>query len=224
ASSVEYFLDGMPYVAAGIDSVSVDPVLISLVFLDRIEVERWPGLLRVHLFTRRNDHLAARSRIAIARGDNSFARYDAALERRFTNGLGFTLAGDYLSAPTQAVVGSTYSNTQLWAQGSYHPTSWVGLQYQLIRSAPNRRPFVIDNAGANDTIGPGYNAHRTDAQIRFSAQKRSDELGPKLDLIYARTGWDGAGLDQQINQLGGYLSYRTPILSLSGSAFHRTRW
>ena len=31
ASSVEYFLDGMPYVAAGIDSVWVDPVLISLV-------------------------------------------------------------------------------------------------------------------------------------------------------------------------------------------------
>jgi TonB-dependent Receptor Plug Domain len=224
ASSAEYFLDGVAYVAAGIDSLAVDPALFSLALLDRIEVERWPGQLRIHLFTRQHDRLASRSQIAVARGDNNFARYDASLARRFPSGLGFGLAADYLSSPTASGLSSNYSNTQLWAQGSYHPTPWVGLQYQLIRSAPNRRPFVIDNAGANDTIGPGYNAHRTDAQIRFSAQKRSDELGPKLDLIYARTGWDGAGLDQQINQLGGYLSYRTPILSLSGSAFHRTRW
>src|ERR671921_605532 len=86
ASSAEYFLDGIPYVAAGIDSVAVDPVMVSLVFLDRIEVERWPGQLRVHLFTRRNDRLASRSRIAIARGDNDYARYDAELERRFRSG------------------------------------------------------------------------------------------------------------------------------------------
>jgi hypothetical protein len=118
ASSTEYFLDGLPYVPAGIDSIAVDPALFSLVFLDRIEVERWPGQLRVHLFTRRNDRLAARSRIAIARGDNDYARYEAELERRFTSGFGFVLSGDYLSSPTQAVLSSNYSNTQIWAQGS----------------------------------------------------------------------------------------------------------
>jgi len=224
ASSAEYFLDGVPYVAAGIDSVAVDPVMFSLVFLDRIEVERWPGQLRVHLFTRRNDRLASRSRIAVARGDNDYARYDADLERRFTSGFGYALAADYLSSPTVAVLSSNYSNTQLWAQGSYHPTSWVGLQYQLIRSSPNRRPFVIGDAGVQDTIGPGYEAKRTDAQLRLSLRKRVDDLGPQLDLIYGRTGWDGAGLDQQINQIGGYLSYRAPLFSVGGSLFHRTRW
>jgi hypothetical protein len=224
ASSAEYFLDGVPYVAAGIDSVAVDPALFSLVFLDRIEVERWPGQIRVHLFTRRNDRLASRSRIAIAKGDNDYARYDASLERRFTSGFGFALGADYLSSPTVAVLSSNYSNTQLWAQGSYHPTSWVGLQYQLIRSSPNRRPFVISDAGGEDTIGPGYNAKRTDAQLRLSLRKSLGDLGPRADIIYARTGWDGAGVDQQINQLGGILSYRTPRFSLGGSAFHRTRW
>jgi TonB-dependent Receptor Plug Domain len=224
ASSAEYFLDGVPYVAAGIDSVAVDPALFSLVFLDRIEVERWPGQIRVHLFTRRNDRLASRSRIAIAKGDNDYARYDASLERRFTSGFGFALGADYLSSPTVAVLSSNYSNTQLWAQGSYHPTSWVGLQYQLIRSSPNRRPFVISDVGGEDTIGPGYNAKRTDAQLRLSLRKSLGDLGPRADIIYARTGWDGAGVDQQINQLGGILSYRTSRFSLGGSAFHRTRW
>jgi hypothetical protein len=224
ASSAEYYLDGVPYVPTGIDSIAVDPVLFSLVFLDRIEVERWPGQIRVHLFTRRNDRLAPRSRIAVARGDNDYARYDADLERRFTTGFGFALGADYLSSPTVAVLGSTYSNTQLWAQASYHPTSWVGLQYQLIRSAPNRRPFVISNAGIEDTIGPGYKANRTDAQIRLSLRKEKDDLGPRVDLIYARTGWDGAGVDQQVNQIGGHFNYRAPWYSIGGSVFHRTRW
>jgi hypothetical protein len=224
ASSAEYFLDGVPYVAAGIDSISVDPALFSLVLLDRIEVERWPGQLRIHLFTRRHDRLASRSRIAIARGDNDFARYDAELQRRFLSGFGFSLGADYLSSPTASGVKSDYSNTQLWVQGGYQPTRWVGLQYQLIRSAPNRRPFVVDNAGVEDTIGPGYKATRTDAQIHLSLRKRDDELGPRADLIYARTGWDGAGLNQQINQIGGYLTYRAPAFSVGGSAFYRTRW
>lgn len=224
ASSAEYYLDGMPFVATGIDSIAVDPALFSLVFLDRIEVERWPGQIRVHLFTRRNDRMAARSRIAIARGDNDYARYDADLERRFPSGFGFALAADYLSSPTVAVLGSNYSNTQLWGQASYHPTPWVGLQYQLIRTAPNRRPFVIDDAGVEDTIGPGYKATRTDAQIRLSLRKEKDDLGPRADLIYARTKWNGSGLDQQIDQIGGFVTYRAPWYSISGSAFHRNRW
>jgi hypothetical protein len=224
ATSVEYYLDGVPYVAAGIDSIGVDPALFSLVLLDRIEVERWPGQLRVHLFTRQHDRLAPRSRIAIARGDRDFARYDAELQRRYLSGLGFSLGADYLSSPGASGVSSDYSNTQVWVQGGYQPTRWVGMQYQLIRSAPNRRPFVVDNAGIDDTIGPGYKATRTDAQVRLTMRKRDDELGPRADLIYARTGWDGAGLDQQIDQIGGYLTYRAPAFSLSASAFHRTRW
>jgi hypothetical protein len=224
ASSAEYYLDGVPYVAAGLDSIAVDPVMVSLVFLDRIEVERWPGQIKVHLFTKRNDRLAPRSAIGIARGEDDYARYDAELERRFTSGFGFALGADYMSSPTVAVLGSTYSNTQLWAQGSYHPTRWAGLQYQLLRSAPNRRPFVVDDAGLEDTIGLGYDATRTDAQIRLSLRRETGALGSRADLIYARTGWEGAGVQQQVNQIGGYVSYRAPAFSLAGSAFHRTRW
>ena len=224
ASSAEYYLDGVPYGPAGIDSIAVDPVLLSLVFLDRVEVERWPGQIRVRLFSRRNDRLASRSRIAISRGDDDYARYDAGLERRFQSGLGFALAGDYLNSPTASGLSSEYSNTGVWIQGSYHPTAWVGLQYQWVRTAPNRRPYVIDDAGAEDTIGAGYKAERTDAQIRLSLRKRKDDLGPRADVIYARTGWDGGGVNQQNNQIGGYLSYRAARYSIGASVFHGTRW
>jgi hypothetical protein len=224
ASSAEYYLDGLPYVPAGVDSIAVDPALFSISFLDRIEVERWPGLLRVYLFTRRHDRVAPRSRIAIARGDGDFARYEGSLERRFRNGLGFAVAGDYLNSPTASGMSSNYSNNQFWLQGSYVPTPRIGLQYQLVRSSPNRRPFVAADPLPNDTIGLGFRATRTDAQFRASWRASEEGTGPRIDLLYGRTGWGGGGLEQQINQVGGALAYRTPTFSVGASGFHRTRW
>jgi hypothetical protein len=202
----------------------VDPALLSISFLERIEVERWPGMLRVYLFTRRHDRLAPRSRIAIARGDGDFARYEGALERRYQNGLGFALAGDYLNSPTASGSSSTYSNTQVFLQGNYIPTRMVGFQYQLLRSSPNRRPFVANAPVPNDTIGPGFDAQRTDAQFRLSWRRDDAGLGPRVDLLYGRTGWDGADIEQQVNQVGGALVYRSPTFALGASAYHRTRW
>ena len=50
-------------------------------------------------------------------------------------------------------------------------------------------------------------------------------MGTSLDLIYARTGWDGGGIEQQINQVGGWLGYRARRASPSAPRrFHRTRW
>ncbi|HKT59502.1 MAG TPA: TonB-dependent receptor plug domain-containing protein [Gemmatimonadales bacterium] len=224
ASSAEYYLDGMPYVAAGVDSLAVDPSLFSISFLDRVEVERWPGLIRVYLFTRRHDRVAPRSRVAIARGDRDFARYEADLERRFPVGVGFALAADYLDSPTASGTASNYSNTQVWGQGSYVPSHRFGIQYQLVHARPKRQPFTIAGVTPSDTIGMGYTATRTDAQFRAALRSRDDGMGAGLDVIYARSAWDGAGVDQQINQIGGMVSYRAPAYSLSASGFHRTRW
>jgi hypothetical protein len=224
ATSAEYDLDGVPYVAAGVDSLAVDPALFSISFLDRVEVERWPGLLRVHLFTRRHDQVAPRSRVAIARGDRDFARYEADLERRFPVGVGFALTADYLDSPTASGTSSGYSNTQVWGQGSFVPSRRFGLQYQLVHSRPKRRAFTVGGTTASDTIGLGYTGTRTDAQFRLALRARDDGNGAGLDLIYARSAWDGEGIDQQNNQIGGYLSYRAPAFSLGASGFHRTRW
>jgi hypothetical protein len=224
ATSAEYYLDGLPYVAAGVDSVAVDPALFSISFLDRIEVERWPGLLRVHLFTRRHDRVAPRSRIGIARGDDDYARYEGSLERRFANGIGFAAAADYLNSPTASGSTSGYSNTQFWLQGHYVPNARIGFQYQLVRSSPERDPFVNALPVPNDTIGAGFDASRTDAQLRASWRARDDGMGPRIEALYGRTGWDGAGIDQQVNQVGGGLGYRTPVFSVGASAYHRTRW
>jgi hypothetical protein len=222
--SAEYFLDGAAYLPAGIDSVGVDPAFISLSFLDRVEIERLPGRLRIHLFTKRHDRLAPRSRIGITTGDADIARYEGSLERRTASGFGFALAADYLSSPTVVVQETRYSNNHFWLQGSYLPSPRFGVQYQVVRSAPKRRPFVTAPAGVPDTLSLGYDATRSDAQLRLSYHNRPDGLGASADVLYAATGWDGSELDQKIHQVGGIVALRSPTASFGGSAFYRSRW
>ena len=201
----------------------MDPALFSLSFLDRIEVERWPGQLRVELFTRRHDRLAPRSRIGIARGDRDFARYEADLGRRFESGLGFELAGDYLSSPTASGSSSTYSNTQIWGQGGYIPSPRFGVQYQLVRSAPNRRAFTLGDV-PTDTIGAGFKATRTDAQFRVSLRSRDDGTGPGVDLIYARSAWDGRGSTSRSIRSAATLRSDAPPSRSAHPRFTGRRW
>ncbi|MGH7701925.1 MAG: TonB-dependent receptor, partial [Gemmatimonadales bacterium] len=215
-ASVEYVLDGLPYVPIGPDSLAVDPSLLALTFLDRIEIERWPGLLRVHLFTRRHDSRAPGSRIGIASGDQRFARYSGALQRRFNSGLGFAVAGEYLNSPTITGVSGDDTNTDYWLQASYVPSPRFGAQYQLVLMEPDRRPY-----GANGTPLRGT---RTDAQARVFFGGRADGTGPRVDLLYGRIGWSGSGIDNQVNQGGVVASYRAPTFSLGASGFNRSRW
>ncbi len=225
ATSVEYYLDGLPYVALGVDSTGVDPSLFALSFLSRVEIERWPGLLRVYLYTRRHDRRATASRIGVASGDKKIARFQGALEERLKNGLGFVVAMDYLNAPTASGKSSGYANLQAWIQGSWVPSPRFGVEYQLIRTKPQRNPFIVGSGGGVDTtIGGSYNASRSDALFRAYYARRSDGLGPRVDLLYGRSGWNGEGIKDQSNQGGVVLSFRTPTFTLGGSAFNRSRF
>ncbi len=220
ATAVQYVLDGMPYVPAGPDSVAVDPALFALNFLDRVEIERWPGRLEVRLYTRRHDRLAPRSRIAVAAGSDRLALYGGEIEARSRRGPGLVVAGDYVRAPAVAPTTGDVSTSQLWVQGNYVPSSRFGIQYQLMRMSADRDAFT----GALGGTGSAYEGKRTDAQMRVSFAPRHDGAGPRFDLVYARTGWDSAGIQQQINQLGGTVTVRSGQAAGGLSAFQRGRW
>ncbi|MGE3526964.1 MAG: TonB-dependent receptor plug domain-containing protein [Gemmatimonadales bacterium] len=221
ATSVEYYLDGLPYLPMGPDSLGTDPALFPLSFLERIEIDRWPGYLRVHLFTWRRDRLAARSRIGIASGDKSIARYIGSLERRFQNGLGFVVAGEYFDAPTGSGFASTHTNTHYRLQLGWVPSPKFGVQAQSIRMSPVRRPY---ERAAGDTIGAGQRGDRADEQVRVFYRPSGTELGLRTDLIYGHSRWRGSGVDQSFNQVGALASFRTPTADLGGSVFYRSRW
>ncbi len=223
ATSAEYYLDGLPFIAGAPDSVGVDPALFPLSLLGRIEIERWPGLLRVRLYTLRHDRLAPRSRIGISRGSRDFARYQASLERRTRSGLGFVLAGDNLTVPEITGLRTRYANTQLFAQGSYLPSPRWGVLAQVLRARPDRDP-VLGPAG--DTLSRGIpSGRRTDWEVRAMWRADTGAAGPRVDLLFGHSvASDSLAPSVHVEQIGATASYRLPLASLGASAFYRTRW
>ncbi|MFN2316970.1 MAG: TonB-dependent receptor plug domain-containing protein [Gemmatimonadales bacterium] len=230
--SVEYFIDGVPHLPIGADSTMVDPSMLPLSFYDRIEVDRLPGLLRVHLYTRRHDRLAARTRVAITSGDLDISRYQGSLERRFESGLGFAAAFDFLGVASLARPNENdYQNTNAMVQASWVPNPKRGLSVQYFLSGPRRLAILGGGATTPDTLARGHDESRRDLQARFYLRQRTDGLGGGIDVVASRTSW---GMDspvdtipdaeRRISQIGLIAGYRTPVASVTGSAWRRSDW
>ncbi|MGH7516590.1 MAG: TonB-dependent receptor plug domain-containing protein [Gemmatimonadales bacterium] len=222
-TSVEYHLDGLPYLAAGADSVGVDPSLIPLSLLDRVEIDRWPGLLRVRLFTLTHDRLAPRSRIAVARGAADFARYQGSLEKRSRSGLGFAVAAENTSVPAATGIRTRFGATSILAQGSWLPSSRYGIVFQYFRSRPDRDAVLVSEL---DTLSRGFvDAQRSDVQLRGLWRRDTAGLGPRLDVLVGRTrASDSIVPTQEIWHAGAVAAIRAPTASVGASAFWRSQW
>ena len=218
-TSVRYFVDGLPYVPIGPDSIGVDPSFFSLSLYDRIEIERWPAELRVHLFTRRHDRKAPGSQVGISSGDKSIARYIGALERRYPSGIGFAMGGERMVAPTATGASSSFDITNIWLQLGFVPSQRFGIQTELISSNPDRKPFL----SSTDTMEFGTSGKRTDAQFRVFWRSRPSDLGFRVDGMLGRTTWNGNGFRDQLRQGGVILGWRTPTFGVSAQAFNRSR-
>jgi hypothetical protein len=222
ATSVEYYLDGLPYVAVGIDSVSIDPSTMALSLYERVEIEPWPALVRVFLYTRRHDRIAPRSLIGLGRGTNSLTAVEVQLEKRGLRGLGFGAAADYYNTGNlPGTSGDFYRNTQLWLQGSYLPNRHRGIVAQLVRVGPSRD----DLTGSTGAVARGLQGGRSDIMVRAFARRREDGLGPLAALTWGWTDFGGeAGLSQQIHVVTGSFAWRSPTLGATVSASWRSRW
>ncbi len=189
ATSVEYFLDGLPVTPVGPDSVGIDPALLPLNLIDHVEIERWAGLLRVRLYTPRHNLAAASTDILVATGDGSFSRYGGRIQKRFRSGIGYALAADYWDALTSDAASSAAQETNVWFQLSYLKGERWGLQYQYVMQSPTRDPYVT-NAG--DSIGAGVKGTRGDMQLRAFLKGGSGDLTRQADLVFSSTGWSGS--------------------------------
>ena len=218
-TSVEYRVDGLPYLPMGPDSLGVDPSLFSLSLFQRVEIERWPGGLRVLLFTRRHDRLAPGSRVGIASGDKQIARYVGFLHKRYPSGLGFGLGGERMVAPTATGDASDFDLTNVWLQGGYVPSSRFGVEAELFSSNPDRKPF---RAGV-DTIELGTTGKRSDLQLRALWRSAATEHGLSINGFLARTRWRGTGVSDEVRQGGLELEWRSATTGLMLRGFNRSR-
>ncbi len=249
AASVEYLVDGIPYQPVAGDTVMVDPSLLPLSMIDRVEIERMPGQLRVWLFTHRNDRVAPYSRIGIASGDLRVERYQGELEKRSVRGPGFAVAFDHFGVPVETG-GGGYTNTQGIIRLSYARSPTAGFEVQFWQMSANRDP-VLDEA-TGDTLSAVRHGRRRDLTGRvYLASKGS--LGLQANLLLSHTQWvdevrgdsvlvetpvlDASGnqtaLDttytfekyhRSLDQAGVVLGYRAAAAELMGSTFLRSGW
>ena len=224
ASSVEYSVDGVPYLPVGPDSLAADPSLWSLALLDRVEIERGAGQLRVALFTRRHDRAAPRTRIGLTSGDRSVARYLGSFERRYPSGIGLGLAAEYLSVNPPNGGSGGANSTNAWIQLGYIPSPRIGMQFQLQVQDAVRDTLFAGDAPAGTVLSPGLTGTRSDAQFRLSYQRSTDGLGSRADIILGRTAWSGEGIRHDVGRVGAVLARRQPTWSSQLTVWHQTEW
>ncbi len=218
-SSVEYFVDGLPVLPLGPDSLGIDPSYFSLSQFERMEIEKFPGSLRVRLFSRRHSSQAPGSRVGITSGDKSIARYVGALEYRFPMGLGFSLGGERMVAPTATGASSDFDITNARVVLDFVPSARLGVEAQLLTSSPDRKAFV-----QTDTLELPLKGTRNDAHLRAFWRSRTDELGLRVDGLVGITTWRGDGPDDKIRQGGVVVGWRTPRFGLTARAFNRSHY
>lgn len=225
ASSVEYEVDGLPWLAIGPDSLAVDPSLWTLELFERVEIERNPGRLRVYLFTRDHDRLAPRTRIGVETGDRGFSRYFGSFERRWPRGFSLGMAADYIgvNAPNGGSGAANVVNG--WLQGAWMPTSKLSVEAQLLLQAPDRDPLLRDGESESaDTLDPGIQGNHQVAQLRISWGDRNNPLGLHVDGWAARSSWDNDTVKHDIGTFGAQVGYRRPTWSADFRALHHTEW
>jgi hypothetical protein len=239
AASVEYYLDGFPYLPLGPDSVAFDPSLVPLSFLSRVEVERMPGQLRVYLYTRRHDRLTPRTGVGVSSGDFQTARYQGGLEKRFANGIGYAIGAEHLAVPLPQDVPGRYENTQLWLQTSYVPSNRLAVMVQYLRANPNRQT-IVSSATPPDTLSQGLDGTRSDLQASLWYTPRGPSAGPRFGLFAGKSSWreDSTELtlgpipphehvkyvDASVWQFGAVTGVRTGTTSFEVTGWHRSRW
>jgi hypothetical protein len=249
AASVEYLVDGVPFLPLGNDSLHIDPSQLPLSFFDRMEIEKLPGLVRVSLFSKRHDRRAPRTRIGVSSGDLDIARYQGSLEKRGSRGQSFGLAFDHLSVPMAGGRPGDYRNTQGWIHLGYVRSPRFAAELSYFQSSPDREPVL---ATETDTLSRGRKGTRRDLQARVALGGSADRTGITLDLIGALTGWsdqliqdtvrtivpgtDSAGnpvadttltFDKHrrtLYQAGAIAGWRGPISVLTGSLWLRNEW
>ena len=217
--AIEYFLDGLPYEPLGPDSTAVDAATLGLSFLERVEVERAPGTLRVHLFTRRHDLAAPLSRLGISSGDRDFARYEGLITRRGKRGLGFALGAEVFDVPDPGLPAG-YQHSQYWGQVSWVPRPDRGLLLQMVGAAPKRDPLV---AGA-DTLTRGLDGSRRDVQLRGFLSRGAAPRSTRVDLLLGRSSWDDDTVAQRHDVGAVSVEHRAPRYLLGGTAQLRSGW
>ncbi|MGH7539002.1 MAG: hypothetical protein ACREMF_10220 [Gemmatimonadales bacterium] len=177
---LEIYWDGMPIVPLGRDSVWIDPARVPLAPVELIDVLVLPSTLRVYLVTGRPRALTPRTEVRVSTGDNSIAQYRGGFAKRWSSGMGLSLAADYRNI--DGIIGSSttaFNSVDLWLKAEYVPSPRAGIAYQILSSAWDR--------ATQSALVDGWQLRRLDGVFQAFLASRDDALGTRVALTVARS-------------------------------------
>ena len=176
-ASFEIFVDGIPYLPLGRDSIYVDPARISLAAYERVDVLVMPGALQVYLVSLTYRSTSPRTQIGIMTGRQDIAGYRAGYSKRARSGFGVSLVADWNSMGPGPLSSTTtsFGTSDFLLKAEYVPPGGrLGASFTLFTSSW-KRSAVTDDPIQNRVVG--WRQDRLDRVLRFFIAERGDGLG-----------------------------------------------
>ncbi len=208
-AGVEVYWDDFLMYPVGADTVYVDLGRISLSYLQRVDVEVLPALLRVFLVSERHDRIETRSVFRIMSGAFSSAEFMGMFQKRWPSGLGLNLVGDFVASEGEPASNRNDQTLDMWAKFEWLPSQRYGASYQIRRQRHERdlRP----GEGIPEGV-PARDGARTDFLFKFFAATGEDRMGLRFEGGLGSTAWTGDSItgEQRMRQAFARLRYARP--------------
>jgi TonB-dependent receptor-like protein len=183
-ASLEIFVDGIPYLPLGRDSIYVDPARISLAAYERVDVLVMPGALQIYLVSLSYRSTNPRTQIGVMTGRQNIAGYRAGYSKRARSGFGVSLIADWNSMGPGPLSNTTtsFGTSDFLLKAEYVPPGGrVGASFTVFTSSWKR-------SAATDNRVVGWRQDRLDRVLRFFIAQRGDGLGWRLTTTLTSSG------------------------------------
>jgi hypothetical protein len=184
-ASFEIFVDGVPYLPLGRDSIYVDPARISLAMYERVDVLVMPAALQIYLVSLTHRSSRPRTQIGVMTGRQNIAGYRAGYSKRARSGFGVSLVADWNSMGAGPATSTTtsFGTSDFLLKAEYVPPGGrVGASFALFTSSW-KRTATTDNLRVL-----GWRQDRTDRVLRMFIAQRGDGLGWRLTTTLTSSG------------------------------------
>ena len=176
SASFEIFVDGLPYLPLGRDSIYIDPARISLAAYERVDILVLPGTLQIYLASVTHSSTNPRTQIGIMSGRQNIAEYRAGYSRRSRSGFGMTIVADRTSMGPGPLSSTTtsFGTSDFLLKAEYVPPGGrMGASFELFTSSWKRSK--TDDQSPYRVVG--WRQDRLDRVLRFFIAQRGDGLG-----------------------------------------------
>jgi len=208
-AAIELYWDGVQLPPVGPDSLFHDVSRFHLSYIQRVDVEVLPTTLRIYVVSERYDNVTPYTYLRVMRADFNTAAYAGIFQKRWRNGLGLNLAGDFLGTDGASGSGRSDQTFDLWARLEWTPTAHSGASYQIRRQRHDR-----DVVGEPPEVAARFGV-RTDYLLAFFAGARDDGLGLRADGTISSSSWKSDSVtpevpDQRVRQAQLRVRYLEP--------------